>query len=103
MHNWARFALGPWTLVQAGLFKTTMDIEAIYFFTYTHTRATGMLTSCTYMYLIKGFGFILIVNCLLHPLLIFLVHYASAVISSAPPPVSTSISTMTRGLGFLRD
>lgn len=63
-----------------------MDIEAIYFFTYTHTRATGMLTSCTYMYLIKGFGFILIVNCLLHPLLIFLVHYASAVISSAPPP-----------------
>lgn len=86
MHNWTRFALGSWTLVQAGVFKTTEHRETVEFYTHTrslaHTHTTRIHTSCTYVYLIKGFGLILLVNCLLHPLFIAnisAVFYASAV------------------------
>lgn len=56
------------------------------------------------MYLIKGFGFILIVNCLLHPLFIANISGALRISNDFfPPLVLTSISTMTQGLGFMCD
>lgn len=74
VHNWTGLAFRSWTLVQAGVFETTTGIETISFYTHIHTHTTthntGIHTSCMYMYLIKGFGLILIVKCLLHPLFI---------------------------------
>lgn len=89
VHNWTRCALGSWTRVQAGAFETTTHIATISFYTHTHKHAhtTGIHISCTSMYLIKGFGLILIVNCLLHPL--FIANISGALgISDDPPPCS---------------